>query len=99
MFINLLRYVQKKERIFIGNQVAHEKETIRFQTKWVDVAKEYGLVPTPEFKEGTVALGIGVEGIMQCLRYDVEEEREIVNGLAKGRSSIINAYKLGDSNV
>ncbi len=38
MFINLLRYVQKKERVVISNQVAFEKEVLRFQKEWKKVA-------------------------------------------------------------
>ena len=38
MYINFLRYVQKKERVIISNQVAFEKEVIRFQKEWKKIA-------------------------------------------------------------
>ena len=99
MFINFLRYVQKKERIFIGNQIAFEKELLRFQTNWKEIAEEYGLVPVAEYGPGCVALNLYTEGAAQCLRYDVPEERAIVEGFAGKTNTKITAYKLGDSNV
>ena len=96
MFINLLRYVQKKERVVISNQVAFEKEVLRFQKEWKKVASEYGLIPVPEFKEGTIALGLYEGDVMQCLRYDVPEERNVIEHFALKTNIRITAYKIGD---
>ena len=96
MYINFLRYVQKKERVIICIFFSFEKEVIRFQKEWKKIAAEYGLIPVPEFKEGTIALGLYDEGILQCLRYDVPEERNVMEHFALKTNITITAYNIGE---